>query len=110
MVKRLQADHDIHQGEGYWETHIRQMAFSAWALLIYPLKDLRKIVDPVLPLIGDRDEFYPIVENVHVYRTVPGAEVAAAPVSDHLSRINNAELFTSLAMDPLLLSEVHYPA
>jgi pimeloyl-ACP methyl ester carboxylesterase len=71
--------------------------------LDYSVEELRKIIDPTLLLAGDHDSFcMPVEDAVHLYRSIPGAELAVAPGCDHMFPFSNTEMFTNLAIGFLL--------
>jgi pimeloyl-ACP methyl ester carboxylesterase len=100
---KLARDNDLFQGEGYWKTLVRNSSFMWLQPLDYLVEDLRKIIDPTLLLAGDRDSFFmPVEDAVHLYRSIPGAELAVAPGCDHMFPFFNTEMFTNLAIGFLL--------
>ena len=103
IVNLVRERQDAYQGEGYWKTYLRQASFMWLAPMNYSVEDLRKIVDPSLILAGDRDDwFIPIEDAVHLYRSIPGSELAVAPGCTHSLPFKNPAMLTNLALDFLL--------
>jgi len=97
--------HEAHghvYGSGYWKTFVRQIA-SLWLTpLRYTSEDLAAVTDPVLVLVGDRDEGALPEEAVELFRLLPNEELAVAPASDHGFIETKADLFDELALDFLV--------
>jgi pimeloyl-ACP methyl ester carboxylesterase len=70
--------------------------------LHYTSEDFDVATDPVLILIGDRDEGTSPEEAVELFRLLPNAELAVAPGSDHGFIEAKAGLFDALALDFLM--------
>ena len=74
--RKQQADFDAAQGAGYWLTYYLQ-TFPMWAVpLAEGFADFRRITDPTLILVGDRDEYCSPEEAVTTYRMLPHAMTA----------------------------------
>jgi pimeloyl-ACP methyl ester carboxylesterase len=94
--------HGYVYGPEYWKTYVKQIA-SLWLTpLHYTSEDLAAFIDPVLILIGDRDEGASPEEATELFRLLPHAELAVAPASDHSFIEAKAGLFDALALDFLL--------
>jgi len=101
-VAYLHEAHGHVYGSGYWKTFVRQIA-SLWLTpLSYTSEDLAAVTDPVLVLVGDRDEGALPEEAVELFRLLPNAELAVAPASDHGFIETKADLFDELALDFLV--------
>jgi pimeloyl-ACP methyl ester carboxylesterase len=101
-VAYLHEAHGHVYGSGYWKTFVRQIA-SLWLTpLRYTSEDLAAVTDPVLVLVGDRDEGALPEEAVELFRLLPNAELAVAPASDHGFIETKADLFDELALDFLV--------
>jgi pimeloyl-ACP methyl ester carboxylesterase len=101
----------FEQYDPRWVLHLQQQ-YESWHDILIQIshmwlapwdhtdEDLRKIGEPTLLLAGDRDDLgLPVEYAVHMYRTIPKAELAIAPNSGHEVRV---ELFTTLVLDFLL--------
>jgi pimeloyl-ACP methyl ester carboxylesterase len=101
-VAYLREAHGHVYGPEYWKTFVQQIA-SLWLTpLRYDSEDLAAVTDPVLVLIGDRDEGASPEETVELFRLLSNAELAIAPASDHGFIEANAGLFDALALDFLM--------
>jgi hypothetical protein len=96
--RRLRERHDVYQGQDYWKSYIVRMSHLWSAPLHYTDEEMMAIRDPVLILAGDRDDWAPIEQAVHMYRTIPQAELAIAPGADH-GLYKKIELFTTLVLE-----------
>ncbi len=63
--------------------------------------DLLEIVDPVLVLMGDRDEMLTLDLMVSIYRALPNAELAVCPQADHFGPLTpeRAGVFAGMIRD-----------
>jgi pimeloyl-ACP methyl ester carboxylesterase len=101
-VAYLRETHAHVYGSEYWKTYVQQIA-SLWLTpLHYTSEDFDVVTDPVLILIGDRDEGTSPEEAVELFRLLPNAELAVAPGSDHGFIEAKAGLFDALALDFLM--------
>ena len=101
FVAYLREAHAHVYGPEYWKAYIKQIA-SLWLTpLRYTPEDLAAITDPVLVLVGDRDGAC-TDEAPELFRSLPNAELAIAPDSDHGFIDAKASLFTALALDFLV--------
>lgn len=83
LVNRLRGLHDVWQRPGYWKDLLTE-TWQMWnAPLGYEPEDFKRIVAPVLVLLGDRDQFLPIEEAVSLYRALPTAELGIVPQTGH---------------------------
>jgi pimeloyl-ACP methyl ester carboxylesterase len=67
--------------------------------LDYTVEDYRRITIPTLVLVGDRDEDVSLEDALEMYRSIPKAELAVAPDSDHYFPWSKTELFTRIVID-----------
>ena len=101
-VAFLREAHGHVYGPEYWKTYIKQIA-SLWLTpLHYTSEDFAAVTDPVLILIGDRDEGASPEEAIELLRLLPNAELAVAPASDHSFIEAKAGLFDALVLDFLV--------
>jgi pimeloyl-ACP methyl ester carboxylesterase len=88
-------------GEQQWRAIVQQSA-PMW--LDYPgltVDEVGEIKAPTLVLTGDRDELIPLDLIVSLYRTLPDAELAVCPNTDHFALLSpgRAALFAGLIRD-----------
>jgi pimeloyl-ACP methyl ester carboxylesterase len=89
-VKYLQQQYDS------WQDILTQISHLWLTPLEYTNEELARIAEPTLIITGDRDRFIPVEQSVHLYRTIPQAELAVAPGAGH--GINH-ELVTTFVLD-----------
>jgi pimeloyl-ACP methyl ester carboxylesterase len=107
FVQGLRESHDVFQEHDYWKTYMIQISEMWLAPLSYSAEDLKKIVEPALILVGDRDGLVLTVEQaVESYQMIPQAELAIVPGADHGFPWSKPELFTQLVLDFLLRQSV----
>jgi len=99
-IFQLLLEHEgVFQGPEYWKSYLLQVSYMWAEPFLYTDDELKKIGEPTLLLAGDRDEWVPVEQAVHMYRTIPKAELAIVPGAGH--RIKT-ELFDALALDFLI--------
>jgi pimeloyl-ACP methyl ester carboxylesterase len=98
MLRRMQADHDAAQGEDHWLTLFVQTFPMRTIPLDEDFEDFRRVTDPTLILIGDRDEYCSVEEAVLVYRLLARGELAILPNVAHAL----TDAVTQTALDFLL--------
>jgi len=94
-VKEFSSGH----GSEYWKTFVREISKMWLTQLNYSVEDYRKISVPTLILVGDRDPDVALGDALEMYRSIPKAELAVAPCSDHYFPWSKAQLFTSIVLD-----------
>lgn len=82
-----------------WMVLTRQLARMWKTPLEYAASDFGRIDAPVLLMLGDRDQFITVEENVEMHRALPRSELAVIPGSDHGIPFDNAELCTRMVLD-----------
>jgi pimeloyl-ACP methyl ester carboxylesterase len=102
MVEFWRSLHSPTHSSDYWETLLTQISRMWFTPLGYTVDDFQKIKNPMLILVGDRDQFVPVEEAVEMYRFIQGAELAILPNSDHSLPQTRAELFITTVLDFLL--------
>jgi pimeloyl-ACP methyl ester carboxylesterase len=101
-VASLREAHGHVHGPEYWKTYVKQIA-SLWLTpLRYTSEEFAAVTDPVLILLGDRDEGVSPEEAVELFRLLPNAELAVAPASDHSFIEAKAGLFDALTLNFLV--------
>ncbi len=98
IVSRVQEFSSGH-GPEYWKTFVREISKMWLTRLNYTVEDYRKITIPTLVLVGDRDEDVSLEDALEMYRSIPKAELAVAPGSDHYFPWSKTELFTRIVID-----------
>lgn len=91
-----------YQGADSCESYMRQASYMWLTPWHYSNEELHKISDPTLIISGDRDEFNPVEQLLHMYRALPNAELAVAPASGHGFLWSKPALLTPLVLDFLL--------
>lgn len=87
------------QGPDYWKTFAKEISKMWLTQLNYSIEDFRKITVPTLILVGDRDPDVSLEDALKMYRSIPKAELAVAPFSDHYFMWPKAQLFTSTVLE-----------
>lgn len=91
-----------YQGVDYCESYMRQLSYMWTTPWHYIDEELQKISVPSLIMVGDRDGFFPVEQALHMYRTLPNAELSIFPGADHGFIWPRAELFCATIIDFLL--------
>ena len=99
-VKHWQTEHARPDNPDYWQMLLKQIATLWWTPLDYEAEDFRKITEPTLVVMGDRDELIEIEQALEMYRLITNAELAILPNAAHLSA--TGKLFTETVLDFLL--------
>ena len=87
-------DHSAGDGPRYWES-LRTALGRDWAAnLDLSPQQLRTIDCPVLVTHGDRDRVQFLEEALHLYRTLPRAELFVVPRAGHAVQLEQPQLFT----------------
>jgi pimeloyl-ACP methyl ester carboxylesterase len=88
-------DHGAGTGPDHWQ-RLRAALARDWAAnLDLSPQELRRVRCPVLVCHGDRDRVQFLEEALHLYRTLPDAELFVAPNAGHAVQLDQPELFTS---------------
>ena len=56
---------------------------AGWIIAAYGKDDLAKVAVPVLIILGDRDDFFPIEDALALHRMLPNSKLAIAPGASH---------------------------
>ena len=86
-------------GEQHWQTIVQQSLTMWLAYAGLTREQVARITEPVLVLVGDRDEHVPVEEAVRLYRWLPQAELAVLPGASHLSPIMEPATFACAVTD-----------
>jgi pimeloyl-ACP methyl ester carboxylesterase len=79
----MKADLDGAQGPGYWKTFLQNLFPRMTKSPGYTFEDLRKVTDPTLILVGDRDDHCSVEEGAIAYRMLQSGEFAVLPNQGH---------------------------
>ena len=86
----------------YWKELLLQISELWLTPLNYTEADFKRITDPVLIIMGDRDGMIPLSDATEMYQMIPGAELAIIPNADHLGVVMNPEIFIHIVLDFLI--------
>jgi pimeloyl-ACP methyl ester carboxylesterase len=100
MIDTMKKVHISSPHPEYWRILLEQTSEMWLTPLNYRNEDFRKITEPLLILLGDRDVFSPVEQAVEMYRSIPNAELAVIPAGTHSTAIN--ELTKPLILDFLM--------
>lgn len=89
------------QGEEYWKELLVDISHMWLTPLDYTKEDFHKIKEPMLIVIGDRDQFIPLESEVAMFRLIPNAELAVVPGADHGLSRTKAKEFSDLILEYL---------
>lgn len=91
-----------HYREGdpdYWKKLMLQLSEMWLTPHDYSESDFKRITDPLLILIGDRDGMIPLDDAIGMYRMIPTAELAVIPNADHMGVIMQPEPFIHILLE-----------
>jgi pimeloyl-ACP methyl ester carboxylesterase len=97
MLPMLRQSHPY--GEQHWQSIVQQSATMWLTYAGLTREEVALINEPVLVVVGDRDEHVPVEEAVRLYRWLPQAELAILPGASHLRPIFDPETFARSVMD-----------
>ena len=86
-------------GSDYWKSYVRQVSKMWLTQLNYTKEDYGKITVPTIVVVGDRDADVYLEDAVEMFRSIPKAELAVVPGSDHHFQWSKTELFTKIVID-----------
>lgn len=91
--------HSHPGGEQQWQTIVQQ-SLTMWLTYAGLTREqVARITEPVLVVVGDRDEHVPVEEAVRLYRWLPQAELAILPGASHLRPIMDPATFACSVTD-----------
>lgn len=93
------------QGAEFWQELLIGTSNLWLTPANYSDDDFKNIVDSMLVVIGDRDQFIPIEDAVSMYRLIPGAELAVIPGADHSLSLFRAPEFLEVILQYLKRKE-----
>jgi pimeloyl-ACP methyl ester carboxylesterase len=99
-VDEMKKDHIRTDDPDYWQTLLRQISAMWWTPLDYTIDDFKKIVEPALILLGDRDGSIELEQAVAMYHFIPDAELVILPNATHFTACN--EISMNIVLDFLL--------
>jgi pimeloyl-ACP methyl ester carboxylesterase len=91
--------------ERYKQLHAdwRRLLKQVWPMwttpTVYGRAELAKVTVPVLIVLGDRDDFFPIEDALALHRMLPNSELAIAPGASHTFFRDKPALFAAPVMD-----------
>ena len=86
-------------GEAHWQGIVQQSADMWIGYAGLTTEQLQKIDAPVLVIAGDRDQFVPCEELTRLYRSLPTAELAILPGTDHFVPLTKPDSFARTITD-----------
>jgi pimeloyl-ACP methyl ester carboxylesterase len=97
MLPMLRQSHPHH--EQHWRSIVQQSA-TMWLTYAGLTRDqVERIMEPVLVVVGDRDEHVPVEEAVRLYRWLPQADLAILPGASHMRPIFDPATFARSVTD-----------
>lgn len=87
------------QGAEYWKELLTGLSKMWFTPLNYNNDDFLKISEPLLILIGDRDDLIPVEDSAAMYRLIPNAELAVVPNADHALPRANVNMFSDTVLE-----------
>ena len=99
-VDELKKEHIHSDHPDYWQTLLKQISNMWWTPLDYTVEDFKKITEPTLILLGDRDGIVELEQAVDMYYFIPNSELAIIPNATHFTAVN--DLSMRIVLDFLL--------
>jgi pimeloyl-ACP methyl ester carboxylesterase len=99
FVEDWKKSHYREDDPDYWKVLMLQLSEMWMTPLDYSESNFKRIVDPLLILIGDRDGMIPLEDAIGMYRMIPTAELAVLPNADHMSVLTNPEHFLYVVLE-----------
>lgn len=99
-VEEMKRDHVSAPNPDYWQTLLKQISVMWWTALDYGAEDFRKIVEPSLVVLGDRDGMIELQQAVDEYQLITKAELFIIPNATHFTA--ESELSMRIVLDFLL--------
>lgn len=89
LLESIRTSHLRDDDPEYWKTLLREISALWWTPLNYTEADFRRILDPTLVMIGDRDGIIPTRQAVEMYEFIPTAELAVLPNTTHFDALSD---------------------
>ena len=99
FVRMWKIQHAREGDPDYWKSVLLQISDLWQTPLNYTEADFKKIADPVMIIIGDRDGMIPLGDAIEMYQMIPNAELAVLPNADHLGVVMNPGIFIHIVSD-----------
>jgi pimeloyl-ACP methyl ester carboxylesterase len=99
-LELLKAVHVRDDDPDYWQELLTQVSVMWYAPLKYGMEDFAHIADPILYVVGDRDDIVTVEETATMFRLTRGAELAVLPNATHFTTLN--EIGIGMVVDFLL--------
>ena len=92
---------NIHSSQGaeYWKELLIGISKLWFTPFKYDDEALVNIQDPILFVIGDKDDIIPVETAVALYRMVPNSDIAVIPNADHYIPRTHVKEFSSLVLE-----------
>lgn len=92
---------ELHSSQGaeYWEKLLNGISKMWLTPLNYTNEDFLQILEPVLIVIGDRDQFIPVEDAVAMYRLISNGELSIVPDADHSLPRTKVDIFADIVME-----------
>ena len=105
MIETMKQVHVSSPNPEYWKVLLEQTSKMWLTPLDYATEDFKKITEPILVLLGDRDVFSPVEQAVDMYRAIPNAELAVIPGATHATAFS--DLTKPIILDFLMRHRVN---
>jgi pimeloyl-ACP methyl ester carboxylesterase len=102
FVEMWKTQHLRDDDSDYWKSLILQISELWLTPLNYTEDDFKRITDPILILIGDRDGMIPLEDAIEMYQMIANAELAVLPNADHIGIVMNPETFIHVVLGFLM--------
>jgi pimeloyl-ACP methyl ester carboxylesterase len=86
------------QGPDYWKELLIGISKVWFTPFKHNDEDLINIKEPILFVIGARDNIIPVESNVNMFRLVPNADLSVLPNADHGLTRTNVDEFSDLVL------------
>lgn len=83
LAEKLSEIHSFVYGKGYWKEMLKIVSKMWLNPNEFPGEKIKTVLAPTLLILGDRDEFISIEENLRMFQLIPNAELAILPNSTH---------------------------
>ena len=99
--ERVELLRSIHssQGADYWKELLTVISTLWLTPLTFTDDDFINILESVLIIIGDRDQFTPVEDAVAMYRLIPKVDLAVIPNADHSLPRTNVKEFSDITLE-----------
>jgi pimeloyl-ACP methyl ester carboxylesterase len=102
FVEMWKTQHLRDSDPDYWKSLLLQISELWLTPLNFTEADFKRITDPVLIIMGDRDGMIPLDDAIEMYQMIANAELAVLPNADHLGVVMNPETFIYAVLNFLM--------